>query len=92
MYSVHYDRPAQVWLEKFSKKNSDLVAKIVKKIDWLAENADQIDHEKMKGHSELSLHFGGYRILYRLERLKQNVTICFIDKHDEAYLKLKRKK
>jgi mRNA-degrading endonuclease RelE of RelBE toxin-antitoxin system len=32
----------------------------------------------------MSLHFGGYRILYLLDRLKQTVTICFIDKHDKA--------
>lgn len=92
MYSAHYDRPAQVWLEKNAKKNPNLVVKIVKKIDWLAENVDHIDHEKMIGHQEMSLHFSGYRILYRLDRLQQKLTICFIDKHDEAYRKLNRKK
>ncbi len=73
MCSAHYERSAQAWLEKFSKKNPGLVAKVVKKIDWLAENVDHLDHEKMKGHPELSLHFSGYRILYRLDRLNASV-------------------
>ncbi len=92
MYTINYERPARAWLEKLAPKNPDLAAKIVKKIDWLAENADQIDHEKMKGHTEMSLHFGGYRILYLLDRLRQNITICFIDKHDKAYQRLRRRK
>jgi mRNA-degrading endonuclease RelE of RelBE toxin-antitoxin system len=92
MYTIVYERPARVWLEKLARKNPALTAGIVKKIDWLAENADHLDHEKMKGHTELSLHFGGYRILYLLDRLKQIVTVCFIDHHDKAYQRLRRRK
>ena len=46
MYLVLYERPADAWLKKLAKKDPQLTAKIVKKIDWLAENADQLDHEK----------------------------------------------
>ncbi len=69
---------------------SDYELKPSVKIDWLAENADRLDHEKMKGHAEMSLHFSGYRILYLLDRPKQTIIIRFIDKHDKAYQKLRR--
>lgn len=95
MYEVIYEPPASKWLEKQAKKNPNLVAlvaKIVAKIDWLAQNADHIDHEKMKGHAEMSLHFGAYRILYLPERLQQTITIRFIDEHDKAYQRMKRDK
>jgi mRNA-degrading endonuclease RelE of RelBE toxin-antitoxin system len=90
MYTITYERSAEAWLLKLAKRNPDIVAKIVKKIDWLAQNVDHLDHEKMKGHSEMSLHFAGYRILYLIDRLKQSIVVRFIDKHDEAHQKLKR--
>jgi len=90
MYTVIYERPAEMWLQKLAKRNPDIAAKIVRKIDWLAQNVDHIDHEKMKGHPEMSLHFAGYRILYLIDRLEQSIIVRFIDKHDDAYQKLKR--
>jgi mRNA-degrading endonuclease RelE of RelBE toxin-antitoxin system len=90
MYTITYERSAEAWLLKLAKRNPDIVAKIVKKIDWLAQNVDHLDHEKMKGHPEMSLHFAGYRILYIIDRLQQVIIVRFIDKHDDAYQKLKR--
>jgi len=64
---------------------------ILRKLRWLGENAEVIRHERLKGHEEYSLHCGQYRIPYLLDWTSQVITITDIDKHDEAYRRLKRK-
>jgi mRNA-degrading endonuclease RelE of RelBE toxin-antitoxin system len=49
-----------------------------------------LKHERLTGHEEYSLHFGQYRIPYLLDWTNRVITVTDIDKHDEAYRRLKR--
>ncbi|MFN3421327.1 MAG: type II toxin-antitoxin system RelE family toxin [Armatimonadota bacterium] len=64
---------------------------VAKKIDWLAENADFIRHEKMTGAEEYSLHVGQFRILYTLDHQTRTITIVDIGKHNEVYRRLQKR-
>jgi hypothetical protein len=57
-WSVEYKMGAQRQLHGIAKRNPKLAENIVRKIRWLAENADSIDHEKLAGRTEFSLHVG----------------------------------
>ena len=75
--------------KRFSKLPRAIGDDIVRKIYWLAANADVIAHERLKGHWEYSLHCGQYRIPYSLDRANKVITIEDIGKHDEAYRRLR---
>ncbi|MEZ8222367.1 mRNA interferase RelE/StbE [Candidatus Fervidibacteria bacterium JGI MDM2 JNZ-1-D12] len=64
---------------------------VAKRIDWLAENADFIQHEKMTGAEEYSLHVGQFRILYTLDFQARTITIVDIGKHNEVYQRLRKR-
>ena len=85
-YEVIISDRAKKRLSKLPKTIGD---DIVRKIYWLAENADVIAHERLKGHREYSLHCGAYRIPYLLDRTNRVITIEDIGKHDEAYRRLR---
>lgn len=87
MYEVVFSDLAE---EEMGRLPEHIANDILKKIYWLAENADVIRHDRLKGHREYSLHCGQYRIPYLLDRANRVVCIEDIDKHDEAYRKLKR--
>ncbi len=88
MYEVILSDGARKRLGKLPKH---IGRDILKKIYWLAENADDIRHEQLKGGREASLHCGQYRIPYLLDRANRVVYIEDIGKHDEAYHRLKRR-
>lgn len=91
MFRVELRETARRQLLKLARGNPELVRGIKEKIVWLAQNIEDVDHEKMHGHREHSLHSGQYRILYSLDRLNQVIVIEDVDKHDTAYRKLKRR-
>ena len=64
---------------------------IAKRIDWLAENADYIQHEKMVGAEEYSLHVGQFRVLYTLDFQTRTITIVDLGKHNEVYKRLQKR-
>jgi mRNA-degrading endonuclease RelE of RelBE toxin-antitoxin system len=84
-WSVEYKTGAQRQLHGIAKRNPKLAENIVRKIRWLAENADSIDHEKLVGRTEFSLHVGQYRILYELDRKQRRIIIARIAPHNAAY-------
>jgi mRNA-degrading endonuclease RelE of RelBE toxin-antitoxin system len=88
VYEVIYTDRALKDLKKLSQKECRA---IFGKIQWLAENADVVKHERMVGHKEYSLHVGQFRILYLLDRTKRRIVIQIVGKHDEAYRRLKRR-
>jgi mRNA-degrading endonuclease RelE of RelBE toxin-antitoxin system len=89
MYEVIISDKAKKRLSKLPKAIGD---DIVKKIYWLAENADFIAHERLKGREEYCLHCGPYRIPYLLDRTTKVITIEDIGKHNEVYRRLKGEK
>jgi mRNA-degrading endonuclease RelE of RelBE toxin-antitoxin system len=75
--------------KRLSKLPRHIANDIVKKIAWLAENADAIDHERLRGRGENSLHCGQYRIPYFRDVENRVIYIEDIGKHDGAYRRLK---
>jgi len=82
---VEYRTGAQRRLRDIAKRNPKLAENIVRKIRWLAENAESIDHEKLAGRTEFSLHVGQYRVLYELDRKQRRIIITRIAPHNSAY-------
>ncbi|HFD40829.1 MAG TPA: hypothetical protein ENJ31_13385, partial [Anaerolineae bacterium] len=80
---------AEAFLEKLSQKAPSVAAGILDKIEWLAENAEAIKHERLQGRREFSLHCGQYRLPYLLDRRKGLIVIVAAGKHDEAYRRLR---
>jgi len=89
MYKVIYSPQAEKALEQLVRKVPYLAKDILDKIEWLAENAEAIKHERLRGTRDFSLHCGQYRILYLWDR-EGKIIIEIIAQHDEAYRKLKR--
>lgn len=91
MFRIEWSDYAERQLDKLARRNSEIAQDIFEKVEWLAKNLSAVDHEKMHGHTEHSLHSGQYRILYSIDRANELVIIQDIDKHDAAYRKLKRR-
>ncbi len=75
---------------RLAKLPRHIAQDIVEKICWLAENAEEIKHERLSGRKEYSLHSGQYRIPYLLDRENELVTIVDVGKHDKVYRRLQR--
>ncbi|MBC8450089.1 MAG: type II toxin-antitoxin system RelE/ParE family toxin [Chloroflexi bacterium] len=45
----------------------------------------------MEDSDEASLHIGQYRVLYLIDWTAQTITVVDIDKHQEAYRRLRRR-
>ena len=88
MFEVVLEERARHQLAKLSKK---IGHGILRKLRWLGENDELIRHERLKGHEEYSLHFGQYRIPYLLDWTNRVIIITDIDKHDQAYRRLRRR-
>ena len=91
MFRIEWSDRAERQLDKLARRNSEVAQDIFEKVEWLAKNVAGVDHERMHGHAEHSLHSGQYRILYLIDRANELVVIQDIDKHDAAYRKLKRR-
>lgn len=89
-YRVVYTPQAEKSLEKLVGKAPHIAKDILDKIEWLAEKAEEIRHERLRGHRDFSLHCGQYRILYLWDRERGMIIIELIGKHDEVYRKLRR--
>lgn len=76
-------------MDRLSVRMPKIAEAIARRIRWLVENADFIQHEKMTGAEEYSLHLGQFRILYTLEFQTRTITIVDIGKHNEVYRRLR---
>ena len=90
MYGIVYTPQADEALEKLASKAPHIADGILNKIEWLAQNADDIRHERLRGHRDFSLHCGQYRIIYLWDRKGGKIIVELIGKHDEAYRKLSK--
>jgi mRNA interferase RelE/StbE len=75
-YIVEYEPEAFADLEKLPKSVRE---RIVKKINWLAENFDQINPQSLTADLSgfFKLRIGDYRVIYEFER---EAKIIFIDR------------
>lgn len=89
MFKLEFRKGAENRLRRFARRNPQTAGDISKKIKWLVENVEEIQHERLRGRSENSLHSGQYRILYSLDRIKRVIIVEDIDKHDAAYRRLR---
>lgn len=85
MYKVIIANRAKERLDDVPRATGDNMARI---ISWLAENTDEIAHERLKGYRECNLYCGHYRVPYLLDRMNKMITIEDISKHDEVYIRL----
>jgi len=90
-YRLEFEKKARRQLAKLARRNPHIAKDIYAKIMWLVENADVIDHERLRGRRENSLHCGQYRIPYRRDTQGRVIIVEDIGKHDEAYRRLKRR-
>jgi mRNA-degrading endonuclease RelE of RelBE toxin-antitoxin system len=77
-------------VESLSRISSEDVKKIKKKILWLVQNGDKIQHQRIKGSQLFSLHSGKYRIPYLVDKQSQVIIIDDVGKHDEVYDKINK--
>jgi mRNA-degrading endonuclease RelE of RelBE toxin-antitoxin system len=90
-FRLEFRSKARRRLAKLAKRNPQIAKDIYAKIMWLTENAEDIDHKRLRGRREYSLHCGQYRIPYLLNRANRVVCIEDIGKHDEAYRRLRKR-
>jgi mRNA-degrading endonuclease RelE of RelBE toxin-antitoxin system len=90
-FAIEWQDRAERQLDRLAQRNPEIAQDIFEKVEWLAKNIADIDHEKMHGHAEHSLHSGQYRILYSIDQANERIVIADIDKHDAAYRRLKRR-
>jgi len=84
MYSVRILKAATIELKQLDKP---VGLRIVKRINWLAENCDAINHQSLKGDLAglYKLREGDYRIIYQVLRKEKVVLIHSIGHRREIY-------
>lgn len=83
-YSVEYEPEALANLDKLTEAVRD---RIVKKINWLAENFDQITPQPLTGNlaSLYKLKVGDYRVIYDFSSESKIITIDQIGHRSKIY-------
>ncbi len=70
---------------QFRKLPRQIRAGMERKLRWLVEHVEEIDHEQLRGRPDYSLHIGKYRVLYRLDWGNQRIVIVGVGAHNVAY-------
>ena len=83
-YTVQYDAKAVAELKKLPPKQGK---RIVKKINWLAENFEQANLFPLSGNLSgfYKLRVGDYRVIYSLEQNSETIIIEKIGHRREIY-------
>ena len=84
-YFVEFKEDAMKELGKFDKK---VAQRILNKIKWLAENFENVSHERLKGEEwedMFKLRVGDYRVIYSVDRDKKIITIHLVGHRSEIY-------
>jgi len=84
MYSIRLLESAIRELERLDKP---VASRIMRKLSWLSENADQLNHQPLKGAFSglYKLREGDYRIAYQVLRAEQIIVIHLIGHRSEVY-------
>lgn len=74
-------------IEDFESIDVTQGKKIRQKIQWLAENAEDIPHEALKGNLAglFRYRFGDYRILYILDKQAKTIEISSVGHRRDVY-------
>ncbi len=82
--AVIYEPEALADLEKLSQ---DLRQRIVNKIDWLAENFEQIKPQPLSNHLSgfFKLRVGDYRVIYEVNPTEQTIIIDRVGHRSQIY-------
>lgn len=89
-YEYAFTPQAQVALRKLARKNPQVVQAIIHKIQWLAEHADEVAHQPIKGSPFFSLHYASFRIPYLVDATSRRIIIDDIAQHDAAYNRINK--
>jgi mRNA interferase RelE/StbE len=83
-YIVEYEPEALADLEKLTKSVRE---RVVKKINWLAKNFNQIKPQSLTANLSgfFKLRIGDYRVIYELDREEKVIFIDRIKHHTEVY-------
>jgi mRNA interferase RelE/StbE len=84
MYELKFTISAVNSLKKIDKT---VVRRIVKRIEWIAENIDQIKPVSLKGDFPglYKLRIGNYRVIYDIDFDKLKITIHFVGHRSKIY-------
>ena len=84
MYSVEFSPPA---LDDITRLDKPIAARVLKKIQWLAENFQAIIPLPLKGkyRGVYKLIVGDWRVLYTAETDKKSLTIHLVGHRSEIY-------
>jgi mRNA interferase RelE/StbE len=92
MYKITFLPDAE---DSFKKLDKPIQKRIAQKIDWLAENADQVIHhplislpEDLRGLCRMRL--GDYRIIYWVYAETKHIKIYDIEHRGKDYRSIKR--
>lgn len=92
MYQYALTPKAAEQMRRLTKRNPQLSAAILRKIKWLVEHAEEIEHQPIKGTPYFSLHSASFRIPYLLDKTQQRIIIASVGQHDLAYDRVNREK
>ena len=83
-YLVEYAPESFAGLEKLTPKIRD---RIIKKIDWLADNFDEIVPQSLAANLSgfYKLRVGDYRVIYEFDREERLIFIARISHRREVY-------
>ncbi|MBP9665523.1 MAG: type II toxin-antitoxin system RelE/ParE family toxin [Pyrinomonadaceae bacterium] len=86
MYQLQFPEKARQFLKRLDPSFS---ARILRKLNWLAEHAGEIKEEGLRGDmSRFSkIREGDYRILYEIIRKRQIIVVHAIGHRSEIYKK-----
>jgi mRNA interferase RelE/StbE len=84
MYTIRLLKPASRALERLDKA---VATRIVRRLRWLAENFDSINHEPLKGRLQglYKQREGDFRIVYEILRGERVIIVHLIGHRREIY-------
>jgi len=80
MYAVEFKLEAQ---EDLARLDKQVAQRILKKIQWLAENFDELTPEALKGkwRGKYKLRVGDYRVIYDFVRARKKQLVVHLVGH-----------
>ena len=73
--------------DDFKKLDRDIRARIYKRLEWLAENFEEVEPLPLTGlwQGFFKLRIGDWRIIYKVENERSLIVVYVIDRRDKVY-------
>ncbi len=83
-HQIRYDKAAITALKKIQKS---IRKRIVNKIEWLAQNAENINHKSLQGNLSdfYKLRVGDYRVIYELDNEIKIIIVDYVGHRRDIY-------